>query len=133
MNIYVERTIYISNDLDMVMARMQARQMAKKMGFTTADQARISLATSELARILILNGDDSAKIILSAANKNGRQGIQIVCLFELDQALVENGSRNNGGGDKKHKLMDIRQLMDESSIDPQDDKHTQITLIKWLK
>jgi serine/threonine-protein kinase RsbT len=133
MSIYVERTIFINNDLDMVMARMQARQMAKKMGFTTADQARISLATSELARVLTWNGDDSAKIVLSAANQHGRQGIRIICRFELDSALVEHKSIGNGAGEKNHKLADIRQLVDESLVEEEDSKYTRITLTKWLK
>ena len=47
-----ETKIYVNNDLDIVMTRMQVRDMAKKMGFGTADQARISLAASELARVL---------------------------------------------------------------------------------
>jgi len=39
-----ERRVYINNDLDIVTARMQAREMARQVGFGTADQARISLA-----------------------------------------------------------------------------------------
>ena len=42
----VQRKIYINNDLDVVTARMQAREMARQLGFRTADQARISLAAS---------------------------------------------------------------------------------------
>ena len=47
-----ETKIYVNNDLDIVMARMQARNVAKEMGFGTVDQARISLAASELACLI---------------------------------------------------------------------------------
>ena len=48
----IETKIYINNDLDIVVARMQTRRVAKEMDFSTVDQARISLAASELARLL---------------------------------------------------------------------------------
>ena len=48
----METRVYVINDLDVMLARVQARQIAQKLGFNSADQARISLATSELARLL---------------------------------------------------------------------------------
>lgn len=64
-----ERKIHVNNDLDIVTARLQAREMAKEMGFGTADQARISLATSELARVLSWNTDRCSEIVITNARK----------------------------------------------------------------
>ncbi len=44
------RSLPIRNDLDIVTARVEAREVAKELGFGTIDQARIATATSELAR-----------------------------------------------------------------------------------
>ena len=41
-----DNKIYVSSDLDVVMARMEARKIAKEMGFNTADQARIGMNRS---------------------------------------------------------------------------------------
>ena len=60
-----ERRIYVNNDLDIVTARLQAREMAKELGFRTADQARISLAVSELARALSWNNNGPSEIVMS--------------------------------------------------------------------
>ena len=48
----INRKITIHNDLDIVVARLKAREVARELGFGTIDQARISLAAGELARTL---------------------------------------------------------------------------------
>jgi serine/threonine-protein kinase RsbT len=125
----MEIIIYINNDLDVAMARMQARQMAKRMGFTATDQARISLATSELARMLVWQAQDSAKMICSMTQKDSYAGFQIVCQLDL---------RQNPGSDPvelniQDKLSHVRHLMDEEALEYQEDHYTRVTLIKWLR
>jgi hypothetical protein len=44
------KTAVIRSDLDIVIARTMARDMAKALGFGPIDQARIATAVSELAR-----------------------------------------------------------------------------------
>ncbi len=122
-----ERRIYINNDLDVVVARMQAREMAKQMGFGTADQARISLAASELARVLSWNTRHSGEIIMCPAAKQGRHGLQIDCLISPDHLLSQSNSGQN------NSLTGARQLVDESIIEVQANRHTRVTLLKWLK
>jgi len=127
-----ERRICINNDLDIVMARMQARQMAKLIGFGTADQARISLAASELARLLIDNATPPIEILMSTASKNGQQGMQVACLMSFlekkpsEEIQPDPAKRNN------QFLVSTRQLMDESILEEQSSGHTRVTLIKWL-
>jgi serine/threonine-protein kinase RsbT len=129
-NMGTERRIYINNDLDIVVVRMQAREMAKQMGFGTADQARISLAASELARVLSWNTDNAGEIIMSDANQNGQHGLQVACVVNLelvstgDEAAAPQGNRSLAGAS---------QLVDESIVEEQGDNQAQVTLIKWLK
>lgn len=130
----MERKIYVNNDLDIVMARMQAREMAKQMGFGTADQARISLAASELARLLAWTvKQQPGEIVMSQANKNGHQGMQVTCLVCFQPGpddpaaeVQEEQSR------QQHSLAGARYLVDESLIEPHNGAYTRVTLTKWL-
>jgi serine/threonine-protein kinase RsbT len=131
----MDNTIFVSSDLDVVMARIEARKMAKQMGFNTADQARISLAASELARALSWNNEAPGEIIFSAASQNGHQGIQVVCYVKRE--YIE--ANNNGDSAEPQEisipnrcLTGARQLVDESFVEEQEDQKAQITLIKWL-
>ena len=130
----IERKVYINNDLDIVTARMQAREMARQIGFGTADQARISLAASELARLLAwAHGYEPREIIMSPAIKNGHPGIQVACLICFDQ--IPEDSEGNEAEEllkQNQSFEGARQLVDESFIEPQDNKYARITLVKWL-
>lgn len=129
-----ERKVYINNDLDIVTARMQAREIARQMGFGTADQARISLAASELARILAWTPSHQPReITMSLATRNGHPGIQVACLICFDQIPGDSeGSEAEELLKQNHSLEGARQLVDESFIEPQDNNYARITLVKWL-
>ena len=130
----VQRKIYINNDLDVVTARMQAREMAKQLGFRTADQARISLAASELARVLSWNADSPGEMIMSDANQNGHQGMQVVCRVELKYLSPDNGAKELGEvSGPGRSLAGAFELVDESIVEEQSDEQALVTLIRWLK
>ena len=127
-------TIYINNDLDIVMVRMQARTIAKTMGFSTADQAYISMAASELARLLSDTRSETAQMVISNDTKNGHQALQIVCLIRRE--YIQEDDRVNGGGEiamLKQALLGACKLVDKSCIEMQDDQQVRVTLTKWLK
>ena len=124
-----ETRIYINNDLDIVMARMQARNVAKKMGFSTADQARISLAASELARVLSWAIREPGEMIISETTRNGHQGLQVVCLVQLEHISTEGEAAN---APPSRSFAGACKLVDESSVDVQNDQQARVTLIKWL-
>jgi serine/threonine-protein kinase RsbT len=130
-----ERRIYINNDLDIVVARMQAREMAKQMGFSTADQARISLAASELARVLSWNTSQAGEIVMRDADQNGQHGFQVSCLVNLEQITVggEAGSVPDKTTVSGKSLAGACQLVDESIVEEQGNNQAQVILIKWLK
>ena len=128
-----ERRIYVNNDLDVVVARMQARELAKQIGFGTADQARISLAASELARVLSWNMNQSGEMVLSAASKNGQTGIQIDCLVSNETAPLNGDSGQEMTGGRFQSIAGARKLVDESIVEAQGTKYTRVALFKWLK
>ncbi|MBE7471404.1 MAG: hypothetical protein DPW09_04845 [Anaerolineae bacterium] len=126
-----ERKIYVNNDLDIVTARLQAREMAREMGFGTADQARISLATSELARVLSWNTDRCSEIVITNARKNGYHGVQVACIIDLEH--IEPPQRSQDVSIPCRSLSGARQLVDESIVEALDDKLARVTLCQWFK
>jgi serine/threonine-protein kinase RsbT len=128
----VEQRIYVNNDLDVVVARMQAREMAKQMGFGTADQARISLAASELARVLSWHNGRNGEIVLSTAVKDGQQGLQINCSIS-PECLTPGSPAGRTAAPCQRNLAGACQLVDESKVEVQSNKYTRVTLFKWLR
>ena len=72
------RVVAIANDLDIVAARVEGRNLAREMGFGMIDQARIATAISELARNVVLYAY-TGEVILSQVERDGRIGLQIIC------------------------------------------------------
>lgn len=129
----IDDKVYVSSDLDVVTARMKARKMAKQMGFSTADQARISLAASELARALSWNNDAPGEIIFSETSQNGQQGFQVACLVKQEYVSTEDQANSSQQTSIPTRCVSgACQLLDESMVEVQDDQNAQIILIKWL-
>ena len=126
--------IYINNDLDVVTARMQARQLAKQMGFNTADQARISLAASELARVLSWHTNAPGELIMSdASGKNGHSGVQVVCVVHTKYvAAHEELADADDISIPRRSFAGACQLVDESIVEEQEGDQSRVTLIKWM-
>ena len=129
-----ERRIYINNDLDIVVVRMQAREMAKQMGFGTADQARISLAASELARVLSWKTDEPGEIVMADVSENGQHCLQVVCTVNLDQvSSKDEANLAQEASVSSRSFAGACQLVDESIVEEQDNNQARVTLKKWLK
>lgn len=129
------RRIPINNDLDIVAARVEARNLAKEMGFEIIDQARIATAISELARNVVLYAHHG-QITLNQLDQNGKIGLQIICedqgpgITDLDQIMHHSRpvARETGTG-----LPGTKRLMDEFKIESQPGKGTTVTVCKWLR
>jgi serine/threonine-protein kinase RsbT len=131
-NMSIDDKICVSSDLDVVTARMKARKMAKQMGFGTADQARISLAASELARALSWNNDAPGEIIFSETHQNGQQGLQVACLVKQEYVSTDDQAKSSQPSVPTRCVAGACQLLDESIVEARDDQKAQIILIKWL-
>ena len=103
-------TIHVDSNLHIISARAEVRTLARKTGFNTMDQARISLATSSLAYILDLGGRYGGKITYRVTNNNGAEKIEVSCVaycgnFDLDLE-----------GQKNKELQKLRKMVDELHI-----------------
>ncbi len=126
--------ISVRSDSDIIAARMAARDMARSMGFSAIDQARIATATSELTRnILIYAGEGT--VTLSQVQRDGRAGIEMVFADQGPgiadvEHLLQNGS--TVGSVPGMGLAGTRRLMDDMDIESTIGEGTRVTCRKWL-
>lgn len=123
----------IRSDLDIVIARTLARDMAKTLGFGAIDQARIATAVSELARNIFLYAG-SGSVSVKGVERNGRKGIEIVCddqgpgISNIELVMQDGYSTSRGMG---MGLPGAKRLMDEFDIRSREGAGTTITCRKW--
>jgi len=127
------RQIPINNDLDIVAARIEGRNLAKEMGFGIIDQARIATAISELARNVVLYAH-SGRIILTRLETGRKMGIEILCedqgqgIDDLERVLRNDYPIKRGEG---MGLAGTKRLMDEFEISTQLGQGTTVIVRKW--
>jgi len=128
--------VNIHKEWDIVGARQLGREMAKELGFSTVDQARIATAISELARNIYLyakRGSICCEIITTPDNKIG------LCLVAKDQGpgisdisqVMQDGYTTSGG--LGAGLPGVKRLMDQFELQTEVGKGTKITTIKWVR
>ncbi len=123
----------IRSDLDIVIARTMARDMAKSLGFGAIDQARIATAVSELARNIFLYAN-TGTVAVREVERNGRKGIEIVCndqgpgIADIDTVMQDGYTTSRGMG---MGLPGAKRLMDDFVIESQPNIGTKVTCRKW--
>ncbi len=127
------KSAVIRSDLDIVIARTMARDMARTLGFSAIDQARIATAVSELARNIYLYAR-TGTVTVREVEKLGRKGIEIVCedqgpgIPDIDLVMQDGYTTSRGMG---MGLPGAKRLMDDFSIQSQVGVGTKIVLRKW--
>lgn len=130
--------VSIRSDVDIVAARIAARDVARRLGFGTLDQARIATVTSELTRNMLSYAGEGDVIItpISRPTEKHQHGIEIVFrdqgpgIVEAD-FILEHG--NTSTGKRVHGLPGAQRLMDELQIETNNGSGTRIVCRKWLR
>jgi serine/threonine-protein kinase RsbT len=129
------RCVSINNDLDIVTARVEARNLARQIGFGIIDQARIATVVSELARNIVLYAEHG-RMTLNRLNTKEQVGIEILCEDEgkgienVDLVLERDCSTMRGEG---MGLPGAKRLMDEFEIRSELGVGTMVRVCKWLR
>lgn len=128
-------SVDIVNEWDIVAARQLGRNEAKKIGFSTVDQARITTAISELARNIYLYAG-KGRIEITPICKGSQKGISIVASDEGPgisniRKVMDDGYTTSGG--LGAGMPGVRRLMDEFDIITKQDEGTTITIVKWAR
>jgi len=128
------KVISIQSDLDIVAARMAARDMAKALGFGAIDQARIATAISELARNIYLYAGEGT-VTVRETQQGLRKGIEVVCedqgpgIEDIDLVMQDGYTTAKGMG---MGLPGARRLMDDFEIRSKVGSGTTVICRKWV-
>jgi len=130
--------IAVDGENGIVIARSQARALARDLGFGMVDQSRIATAVSELTRNIVryATGGRGEVVIRDVINASNRPGIEIVVsddgpgIPDINLAMRDGMSTSSGLG---LGLPGTRRLMDEMEIDSGAGRGTVVTIRKWRR
>ncbi len=121
--------IELKVETDVVLARQAGRELAREMGFGSADQTRLATAISELARNVIEYADEGTCLISNESNEHGTR-IQVVVedngpgIADLEQAMTHGFTSGGGLG---VGLPGAKRLVQEFDIESSPG-HTRVTI-----
>ena len=110
--------VHIRQDADVVTARRSGRDMAKKIGFGSADQTRLATAISELTRNVIKYAGDGECTIFDESSET-RNRIRVVVedhglgIPDIEMAMTDGYTT---GGTVGAGLPGTRRLVNEFNI-----------------
>lgn len=128
-------SVDIYTEWDIVAARQLGRNEAKRIGFGTVDQARITTAISELARNIYLYAGNG-KIEIERLYENDAYGIRIIAsdegpgIEDLRKVMSDGYTTSGGLG---AGMPGVRRLMDDFDVVTEPGVGTTITALKWLR
>jgi serine/threonine-protein kinase RsbT len=116
----LQANVTLKEQSDILRARSAGRDVARSLGFSTADQTRLATAISELSRNALNYGLGGVCTITTSTAGDGRHTIRIVVedhgpgIADVALALRPGFSSGSGLG---QGLAAVRRLMDELEID----------------
>lgn len=113
--------VMVRRDEDVIIARSRVRDLARGIGMTTVEQARISLATSAAARSLGIGAEHHGQITFEGMNGSERVGIRVICQTKEPWA----GEPTTG------MFTDAKAMADELSVQKLESQELTVTVIKW--
>lgn len=131
----LQSCVTIQKEWDIVAARQLGRNLARKAGFGTVDQARIATAISEMARNIYLYAE-SGKVCFEIIDTMEQKGICVIAIdtgegIDNISLVMEDGYSTSGG--LGAGLPGIKRLMDEFEIKSEKGAGTEIKTIKWIR
>lgn len=123
----------IQSDLDIVTTRSIARDIAKSIGFSAIDQARIATAVSELARNVFLYAG-KGQVSIRKVERGGRKGIEFKFqdegpgIEDISKVMQDGYTTSRGMG---MGLPGAKRLMDDFEIESTLGVGTTIICRKW--
>jgi serine/threonine-protein kinase RsbT len=127
--------VRIQKEWDIVGARQLGRELAKEVGFSTVDQARIATAISELARNIYLYANQG-KICYEIIRTDTKAGLCLIAedegpgISDISQVMKDGYTTSGGLG---AGLPGVKRLMDDFEIHSTPGEGTKIQTVKWLR
>ncbi|UCH93558.1 MAG: anti-sigma regulatory factor [Candidatus Aminicenantes bacterium] len=130
-----EIELHISEEIDIVKAVFEAKDISQSAGFSKNEQFMVSIVASELARNIYKYAGKGV-ISIALLNTGNRKGIEISAedngpgIDNTAKALQDHFSTGNSLG---LGLPGVKRIMDEFTITSAPGKGTKITTRKWGK
>lgn len=126
--------IEVSSDVRALMAAERAKELAKNLGFSEVDQTKIAIATSELARNIVVHAQGKGRIVIKSVTEPSNAGIMMIAedkgpgIADVEKALQGGSSTKRGLGEG---LGGVKRLMDDFRIETKVGEGTVIIAKKW--
>ena len=128
-----EVTVAVARDVDVVLARQRAREVAAGARFTGSDLTVVATAVSEIARNIVRFAR-RGEVTFTVLTDDGRTGVRVTArdggpgIPDVARALRDGYSTYRGLG---LGLPGARRLMDEFEVVSEVGKGTTVTMTKW--
>jgi serine/threonine-protein kinase RsbT len=128
-----ELVIPIRNEVDVVIARQRARELASELRFSSSELTLIATAISEVARNIVTYAD-AGEITLRIVEQGQRRGLVVFAsdrgpgIADIERAMQDGYSTSRGLG---IGLPGSKRLMDEFAVSSQVGRGTVVTMTKW--
>jgi serine/threonine-protein kinase RsbT len=128
-----ELVVPIRAEVDVLLARQEARRLASDLRFSSAELTLIATVISEVARNIVSYAG-KGEIVLRIVQQGQRRGLLVIArdrgpgIADIELALQDgySTSRSLGLG-----LPGSKRLMDEFNIVSEAGRGTEITMTKW--
>ena len=127
------KLVPIRADVDVLLARQEARRLSSDLRFTSAELTLIATAISEVARNIVAYAG-TGEIVLQIIQHGQRRGLLVIArdqgpgIADIEQAMQDGYSTSRGLG---LGLPGSKRLMDDFRIVSEVGKGTEITMTKW--
>lgn len=132
-DVTTSETLAVRQDSDVIQLTGHVRQQAVSIGMGTLDQTKMSTASSELARNMLIHGGGGT-VQVEQVSENLKKGIRLVFadngpgIADVEQAMQSGYSTGAGMG---LGLPGAKQLADEFVLNSVVGEGTTITIVKW--
>jgi serine/threonine-protein kinase RsbT len=128
-----KQCVWILNEWDIIEARSLGKTAAKELGFNAVDQAKVTVAISELARN-IFKYAGRGQIHLCQQFSESNTGLQVLAIdqgpgMDIEKVMIDGYSTSGGLG---CGLSGVKRLMDDFTVTSSPEAGTSILTSKWL-
>ena len=123
----------IRNEIDVIVARQRARELASELRFSSSELTLIATAISEVARNIVIYAG-AGEITFRIIEQGQRRGLVVFAgdrgpgIADIERAMQDGYSTSRGLG---IGLPGSKRLMDEFAVSSEVGKGTMVTMIKW--
>jgi serine/threonine-protein kinase RsbT len=128
-----ELTIAITADVDILVARQKARELAATLRFSSSDITLLATAISEIARNILVYAQ-RGEVVLQIVERGRQYGINVVArdrgpgIADIRTAMEDGFSTSGSLG---LGLPGAKRLVDDFTIDSAPGLGTTVTMTKW--